>query len=340
MVKILNASKLKELLTIVFIKLGLPKDDAEIIADSLTLANLRGVDSHGLIRGLNFIEGIKLGDINTKPNVRIIYEDDIFTLYDGDRGIGIPVAYKATLKAIDKARKIGFGFSAVRNIWNVGMLAYYVMMIAKEGMIGISIANAKARMSIPGVHSAITGTNPIAIAIPTGNEPIVLDMALSVVALGKIVLAAKKGVNIPEGWATDKGGKITTDPKKALEGYLLPMGSYKGLGLAEVIDILCSALIGAPFGLEIKVERPYTQGGFIVSALKVDIFRDYQDFINDVSRYINTLKSLPRDSNVEILMPGEPEYRIYMQRVKDGIPIDDEVWKSFERVLNELGVKI
>lgn len=340
MVHIVSANKLRSILSKVFQKLGVPKDDSEIIADSLVTANLRCVDSHGLSRGLNFIEGIKCGDINPKPNVRIVKEGDIYALFDGDKGIGIPVAYRATLKAIEKAKARGIGIAAARNLWNVGALAYYVSKIAGEGLVGIAIANARARMSIPGVKSAMVGTNPIAIAIPTSNEPIILDMALAVAAYGKIVLAARKGMKIPEGWALDSEGKPTTDPREAMKGYLLPIGKYKGLGLAIVIDILSSIAIGAPYGLKITTKAPYTQGGFVTLALDIGLFRDREEFIRDINEYIKTLKSLPRDPGIEILMPGEPEARCYKERLVKGIPIDDETWEQFTKILNELKIDI
>lgn len=340
MVHIITANELKKLVYEVFTKLGIPSEDSEVIADSLVNANLRGVDSHGLSRGLNFIDGIKAGDIKVKPDVKIVKETDISILYDGDRGIGIPIAYKATMKAIEKAKSFGIGIGAARNLWNVGMLAYYVMKISSERMIGISFANTRARISIPGVKSAMTGTNPLAIALPTEEDPIVLDMAMSIVALGKIVLAARKKEKIPEGWAINKEGKITTDPDEALKGFVLPMGGYKGLGLAEIIDIICSALTGAPFGLQITTVAPYTQGGFFVIALQTELFRDYDEYIDSVRQYIKSLKSLPRDEGIEILLPGEPELRIYKERVSKGIPIDDETWETFVGIAKELCVSI
>ena len=339
-VHIISADKLKLLLSKVFQKLGVPKDDSEIVADSLVTANLRCVDSHGLSRGLNFIEGIKCGDINPRPNIRIVKEGDIYTLFDGDKGIGVLVAYKAVLKAIEKAKARGIGISAARNIWDVGSLAYYVSKIVKEGFIGIAIANARARMTIPGIKSAMVGTNPVAIAIPTGNEPIILDMALSVAAYGKIILAARRGMKIPEGWALDSEGKPTTDPREAMKGYLLPIGSYKGLGLAIIVDILSGIAIGAPYGLKITVKAPYTQGGFVTAAFDIGMFRDPEEFIRDINEYIRALKSLPKDPDVEILMPGEPEARCYKERSAKGIPIDDETWEQFTKILNELKIDI
>ncbi len=339
MVKIIQTDELKSLLFNIFKGLGVPDEHAMIVSDSLVLANLRGVDSHGVSRGLDFINGIKNGEINPSPKIKVVKETDVSILIDGDRGIGIPVAYYLTLRVIDKAKRLGVSVGAARNLWNVGALAYYVMKAAREGLIGIALANARARVSVPGVKSPIVGTNPIAIGIPTKDEPIVLDMALSTVAFGKIVLALRKGEKIPEGWALTKNGRPTTDPKEALEGYLTPVGGYKGLGLAIVVDILSSILINAPYSLAITGKGPYTQGGFLMTALNPVLFRDYDEFIEALSAYINMIKSLPREPGVEVLMPGEPEYRTYLKRVKEGIPLDDEIWSQLVKVANELGIK-
>lgn len=339
MVKIIQADELRSLLFNIFKGLGVPDEQALIVSDSLVLANLRGVDSHGVSRGLDFINGIKIGEINPSPKIKVIRETDVSVLVDGDRGIGIPVAYYLTLKVIDKAKKLGISVGAARNLWNVGALAYYVMKAAREGLVGIALANAKARVSLPGVKSPIVGTNPIAIGIPTKDEPIVLDMALSTVAFGKIVLALRKGEKIPEGWALTKDGRPTTDPKEALEGYLTPVGGYKGLGLAIVVDILSSILINAPYSLVITGKGPYTQGGFLIIALNPTLFRDYDEFIEALSTYINTIKSLPKEPGVEVLMPGEPEARIMRERLNKGIPLDDEIWGQLVKVANELGIK-
>lgn len=340
MVKVVRADELKALLVKIYESLGVSRDHAEVVADSLVNSNLRCVDSHGVSRGLDFINGIKVGEINPRPNIKVLRESESSVLVDGDRGIGIPVAYEVTLKVIEKAKKSGVGVGAARNLWNVGALAYYVMRIAREGLIGISLANAKARIGLPGVKSPLVGTNPIAVAIPTGDGPIVLDMALSTVAAGKIVLAARKGEKIPEGWAITKDGKPTTDPKEALEGYLTPMGGYKGLGLAIVVDILSSAFIGAPYSLIISGKGPYTQGGFLVIALNPNMFREFEEFVRDVRNYVETLKSLPRDPGVEVLMPGEPEARCFDERSVKGIPIDDGVWEQLAKVANELGIPL
>ncbi len=339
MVRVLQADELKSLLKNVFKSLNVDEKYVEVIADSLVNSNLRCVDSHGVSRGLDFINGIKLGEINPRPNIKVLKESEVAVLVDGDRGVGIPVAYEVTLKVVEKAKKLGVGIGAAKNLWNVGALAYYVMRVAKEGLIGVSIANAKARIGIPGIRSPIVGTNPIAIAVPTEDGPIVLDMALSTVAVGKIVLAARKGEKIPEGWAVDKDGKPTTDPKEALEGYLTPVGGYKGLGLAIMVDVLSSALIDAPYSLIISGKGPYTQGGFLIMALNPTIFREYREFIEDVRSYVETLKSLPKDPEAEVLMPGEPEARCLSRRSTEGIPLDDGVWEQLVKVVNELGIR-
>lgn len=340
MVRMIQADELKTMLVEIFRRLGLPEEHALITSDALVNANLRCVDSHGVSRGIDFISGIKYGEINPKPQIRVIKETEASVLVDGDKGIGIPVAYYVTQKVIEKAKKLGIAVGAARNLWNVGALAYYVMLIAKEGLIGIAMANARARVSVPGVKSPIVGTNPIAIAIPTKDEPIVLDMAISTVAVGKIVLALRKGEKIPEGWAVNKEGKPTTDPKEALEGYLLPVGGYKGLGLGIIVDILGGILANAPYSLAITGKGPYTQGGFLIIALDPELLRDRNEFINDLSKYVATIKSLPKEPGVELMMPGEPEARCCKERSSAGIPIDDNLWDQLVSIAKELGIKV
>lgn len=340
MARVVQAGELRSLLAEVFKRLGLPEDHALVTSDALVNANLRCVDSHGVSRGIDFINGIKCGEINSKPEIKVVRESEVSVLVDGDRGIGIPVAYYTTLKVIEKARKLGVGVGAARNLWNVGTLAYYVMMVAKEGFVGIAMANSKARVSVPGVKSPIVGTNPIAVAIPAKGEPIVLDMAISTVAVGKIVLALRRGERIPEGWAVTKDGRPTTDPRDALEGYLLPIGGYKGLGLGIVVDILSGILADAPYSLLITGKGPYTQGGFLIIALDPGLIRDRREFIEELDRYVATIKSLPKDPGVELMMPGEPEARCYNERLSNGIPIDESLWEQLVSVARELGVRV
>ncbi len=323
-----------------FLKLGVPRRDAGTIADHLVLANLRGVDSHGVIRIPYYVEGVRRGYVRVKVKPKIISEGPATMLIDGNNGLGIPIAARATEHAIKKAKSTGIAAVSVKNLGHVGMLAYYTLKIAKNQLIGFATANSTARVAPWGGADAILGTNPLSFGFPAGDQPILIDMATSVVADFKIKLAALKGEKIPEGLALSRKGEPTTDPKEALEGCLLPFGAYKGYALSLVVEILSAAICGAPLSKFI-FRHPSTQGGFFVMALNPAAFRSYDEYEAQVEKLISVVKSCsPASGSGEVLLPGEPERRVYEKRVKDGIPIDQETWMSLVEVSKQLGVSL
>lgn len=334
-----ESGTLRAVLAGVFQALGVPRGYAEVTADALVYANLRCVDSHGVSRGLDYVEGIRRGEINPRPEVRVVRESAASVLLDGDGGIGPPVALSASLAAIGKARGVGVAVAAARNLRDVGALGYYVSRIASEGYVGIAMANARARVSLPGVRSPIVGTNPIAIGIPSKRRRILLDMALSVVSYGRILLAARSGSPIPEGWAVARDGRPTTDPAEAKDGYLLPIGGYKGLALAMMVDMLAGPLIGAPPSLRISGGGPYTQGGFLAIAVDPALFRDPEELERDLEEYAQMIGSLPRDGSAEVVVPGEKASRCLEERLLHGVPLDAETFGRLVGVADELGVE-
>ncbi len=306
------------------IKLGFPTQHSEIISQSLVLANLRGVDSHGVVRLAYYSDGVEKGSINPKPNIKIVKENQYFTLIDGDNTLGYVPATLATEKAILKAKEYGIGISGVRNLKHSGMLAKYVMQAVEEKMFALAIANASPNIALPGFKKPVVGTNPLAIGFPVdGSTPIILDMAMSVVARGKLLVASKKGAPIPKGWALNENGEETTDANEAIKGMLLPIGGYKGFGLAIVIDILCGIVLGGGYGL--KIQRSwFSQGGFLILVSKLDIARPYEEYLNDIKEYIREMKSTPVSEGTRILFPNEIEEELTCKRMKEGIPLDDE----------------
>jgi LDH2 family malate/lactate/ureidoglycolate dehydrogenase len=326
--------------TEVLTKVGVPREYAEVVSDQLILANLRGVDSHGIIRLPVYVRGILEGDINPNPKIKILKEGTSYLLVDGDNGIGQVVALKTTELVIKKARESGVCVAGIRNLKHIGMLAYYVLKIVDNGMVGLVTANASPNIAPLGCKKPITGTNPLAIGFPvSGRPPIILDMAMSVVARGKILVAAHKGERIPEGWAMNKEGRMTTDPKEAIEGILLPFGGYKGFGLAVAIDILCGIVLGG--GYSLKMRRSfYSQGGVVIGAVDVGVFRPYNEYLMEIEEYIKEVKATPTADGSEVLLPGEPEYRNYLDRVKNGIPIDDETLKELKELSIKYGVDL
>jgi LDH2 family malate/lactate/ureidoglycolate dehydrogenase len=335
-----SAKQAQDFGTRCFEKIGVPKKNAENIADSLVLANLRGVDSHGIIRIPYYVEGIRKGFVKPSSDIRVVEESASITLLDGGNGLGIPVATKATDLAIDKAKSTGVGIVGVRNLGHVGMLAYYLKKVIGHGFIGFACVNATAVMIPWGGMENLFGTNPLGIGFPVdGGSSIILDMATSGIARFKITVAARRSKAIPEGVALDKQGKPTTDAKEALEGFLLPFGGYKGYGLVLAVEVLSSALLGALQGKYIKAHAS-TQGGFFIAAIDIRKFRDYEAYKQDVLHLIGNLKSCPlADGFTEIFLPGEIEEREAEKRRKAGIPVEDETWKELINLAKELNLK-
>ncbi|MEM2444337.1 MAG: Ldh family oxidoreductase [Sulfolobales archaeon] len=332
--------KLRKFSNEVLIKVGVPKEYAEVVTDQLILANLRGVDSHGIIRLPFYVSGIVRGEINPNPVIKVVKDGGPYALLDGDNGIGQPVALKATELAIKKAKEFGISSIGIKNLKHIGMLAYYVIKIVENDMIGFASANASPNIAPLGCKKPVTGTNPIAIGFPTKDKPsIILDMAMSVVARGKILVAAHKGEKIPEGWAMNKEGLMTTDPKEAIDGILLPFGGYKGFGLALVVDILCGIVLGGGYSLKMRRGMFYSQGGVFIGAIDINSFRPYEEYLNEITEYINVVKSTPTAPGHEVLMPGEPEHRIYLSRVEKGIPVDEETLKELKDLSVKYGVE-
>jgi LDH2 family malate/lactate/ureidoglycolate dehydrogenase len=323
-----------------FVRYGVPKVDADLIADHLVLANLRGVDSHGVIRIPYYGEGIKRGYVKPTSEFRIVKDGVAVAVVDGGNGLGIPIATRATDLAISKCRSVGLAAIGVRNLGHVGMLAYYTLRAVKNNLIGLATVNAPARVAPWGGGEAVFGTNPISIAFPTSSKPIVIDMATSAIAAFKIRLAALKGEKIPEGIALTKDGRPTTDPKEAYEGILLPFGGYKGYAISLAIEVLSAILSGGTLSKYV-INHPSTQGGFFMLVIDPTAFRDYSDYLRDIDSLVRILKNCkPAQGSNEVLLPGEPEDRNYEERLRNGIPIDLSTWKLLTDVAKELGVEL
>jgi LDH2 family malate/lactate/ureidoglycolate dehydrogenase len=341
-VKSLKRYGAKELLnfcTQVLVKLGVEEEKAHLLADTLVQANLRGVDSHGVTRMGIYVERIRRGLVDPHAEPEIIKDTPAVALMDAKSSIGQVASYRAMQLAIKKAKEIGTGLVGVRGSNHFGAAAYYTMCALKEDLIGIALSNAPATMAPWGARSPYIGTNPISVAIPSKKRlPIVFDMATSIVARGKIILAAQKGESIPEGWAIDTEGRITTDAKKALEGAVLPFGGAKGSAIAILIDIFAGILTGAAFGPHIgDLYRNFKERqnlGHVFAAIDPRAFGDIEEFKNRVDQMIDEIKGLPPAYGVEeVLLPGEIEFRTEEVRKREGIPLKPEV----EEMLKALG---
>ncbi|MBE0556545.1 MAG: Ldh family oxidoreductase, partial [Proteobacteria bacterium] len=287
-------------------KVGVSRDDAVLFTDSMIEANLRGVDTHGITRMLCvYVERIQKGVMSAKSALTVVREKASTVLVDCHNSIGQVGADRAMRMTIEKAAKTGVAFSAVSHSNHYGMAAYWAMMALPHGMIGFSSTNAPAAMAPTGGRTAMFGTNPFAIAIPAGKElPVVLDLATTVVARGRINLHAKQDKPLDPGWALDERGVPTTDPHVALKGLLAPIGGYKGYGIALAIDFLCGILTGSNYGahfpgfLADNMEKP-TDVGSVFGAVNVESFMDLPEFTAAIDRAIQEIKTSAKAEGVE-----------------------------------------
>lgn len=331
-----------------FLKHDVPLEDAEIVADVLISADLRGVDSHGVIR-LDSYYGSRLrkGLIDPHPQLKVLTETPSTLALDGGTGLGHVVGYKAMQMCIEKARQVGVGMVTVRNSNHYGIAGYYAMMALEHDMIGISFTNSQPLVAPTYGKTRYLGTNPIAVAVPAGKErPYVLDMATSIVPIGRITVYQKAGKKIPEGWGVDKDGNVTTDPGAVLNGgALMPLGGidlmrgYKGYGLALWVDIFAGVLAGAATGPEVgKSDRPANVGHYF-AAIRVDAFRPVDEFKTEMDALIQGLKNAPKaEGQDRIYIHGEKEFELAEKYQKEGIPLMKEVVDSLIASGKEVGV--
>jgi len=337
-----DPAKLSTFCVAVLEKVGVTRANAEIVARSLLAANLRGVDTHGITRLPIYVERLQAGLTNGRTQGVVAFETATTAVYDGQDGLGQVVGTRAMQLAIAKADTAGVGVVTARNSTHYGTAAYYAMMALAHDMIGVSLTNSPSLMAPWGGRKAFFGTNPLAIAVPTGKEkPFVLDMATSVVARGAIILAAKKGETIPDTWGLNKDGEPTTSAKEANEGALLPLGGHKGFGLAMAIDILTAILAGGPFGPhigELYKNPTRAQGvGHFFCALRIDRFRPVAEFKADMDAMIQEVKAEPLAKGFsKIMVAGEPEHLTEQGRRERGVPLSDAVVSD----LTKLGVGV
>jgi LDH2 family malate/lactate/ureidoglycolate dehydrogenase len=332
-VKVVAWEPLYEFTKEIFMKVGMPPEDAAAEAGALIWANLRAVDSHGVLRIPWYVENVDKGVMNPRPDIQVLNETPATILLDADRALGPVVTIKVVDMVMKKARQVGIGWALVRNLTHQGALGYYSQMMAEKGFAGIVFVCNPPNMApfgarAPGVHNS-----PIAISVPAKrHRPLNLDMATSVVAGGKLWLAVDKGIPIPEGWALDREGNPTTDARNV--GALLPFGGPKGSGLALMFECLTSVMSGNPAlepsllgrktepQAEVNSGRPsyvprHNQNG-VVAAVDISTFTDLEDYKEHISNLIDGLKALPKAEGFsEIMVPGEPEERTYAERSRE-----------------------
>jgi L-2-hydroxycarboxylate dehydrogenase (NAD+) len=324
---------------------GLPSADADILAGLMVEADLRGSDTHGVIRLPLYLRRLKAGGVNPRANIRIVQERPASALVDGDNGMGHLVMRFATMTAIEKAKRTGIGWVGARMSNHAGPAALYAMMPLAHDMIGLYLAVGSNNHLPPwGSTENLLGTNPIAIAIPAEQEPpIVLDMAPTVAAFGKVRLKMQRGEEMPVGWMIDRDGKPLTDPKRAEQGLLLPIGDYKGSGLSLIIGLLAGTLNGAAFGREVidfvKEQGKATNTGHAIVAVSVEAFAPVAAFKHQVDAAIRTMRGAERLPGVErIWLPGEQSHLKRQERAKSGIPMPKPLRDSLDAAARDLGI--
>jgi LDH2 family malate/lactate/ureidoglycolate dehydrogenase len=332
-----------------FERVGVAAEDARIAADVLVAADLRGVESHGVARLHHYLAHLKQGQVTTDLRFNIVRECPTTLAIDAGNGLGMVAAYRAMQTTIERAAQYGSAAVAVRNSNHFGIAGYYAMMALPHDMIGIAMCNASPNVVPFGGSRAMLGTNPIAWAIPCGQEPaIVMDMATSGISYGKIEVALRTGATIPLGWALGEDGLPTADAREASRARrILPLGGftegtgYKGYALSTVVESLCHALAGASMSMQIMAvqgrgTRPSNIGHFF-AAYRVDGFRALDEFKQDMDALVRTLRSCPTQTGVaEVLLPGEKEFRTAAERSREGIPLHAEVVTLLRSIATDL----
>jgi len=354
---VIDANILNNFMQDVYIGLGVPKEDAKIIAEVLITSDLRGIESHGIQRCKMYYDRIKQGiyEINTK--IDVIKDGPTTALWDGNCGMGHVIAYKAMKAAIEKAKKYGLGAVAVRNSTHFGIAGYYSLMAIKEGMIGFTVTNA--RPSIPptfGVEPML-GTNPLTVGAPTDeNFPFLIDCATSIIQRGKVEVYSRINKPLPENTVIDDKGEIMTDPNKVLEemihrkAALLPLGGkgedtagYKGYGYATVVELLSAALqdgiyLRDTLGIEENGKKRLKVGHFFL-AMNVDNFAGLNSFKKTAGNIMRGLRSAKKDPKAErIYTAGEKEYLAEIERKKKGIPLNKSLQNDIRIMQQEQGL--
>jgi LDH2 family malate/lactate/ureidoglycolate dehydrogenase len=326
-------------------KLGVPHQEAEITAGTMVTANLRGVDTHGVTRLPAYVAKLKGGALKPSANLTTEKETVATALLDGHDGIGQVISYRAMQMAIRKAGEVGVSYVAVKHSNHFGAAAYYPMMALDHDMIGFTATNASPRLAPTGGVERLFGNNPWSIAVPAGHRPpVVLDMANSVVAAGKIRTIQKEGKPLPDGWALNKYGEPTTDPEEALKGILLAIGGYKGYGITLMVDLLTGVLTDSNYGPRVKtIDQDTEPAGIAHSfmAINLTMFTDVAAFKARMDAYIDEIKSSKKAKGSELIyLPGEPEHLRVQERIKKGIPLQSKVAEELRAIGKDLGIPI
>ncbi|MGZ4048280.1 MAG: Ldh family oxidoreductase [Bacteroidia bacterium] len=356
MSKIYSYSTLHSFAQNIFLKIGCSNEDATIAADSLLIADLRGVDSHGVARLSGYVRLWEAKRINALPQIKIVHETPSTAVVDGDAGLGLVVAPFAMQVAIDKAKNVGTGWVSVKNSNHFGIAGSHAMMALQHDMIGMAMTNGSALVAPTFSIERMLGTNPIAVAIPAGDEqPFVADFATTTAANGKLEILQRKNENIPNGWVQTKTGAPSINASELKNsGALLPLGgdrehgSHKGYALASIVDIFSAVLSGANYGpwvppfpayVPMPENMPGEGIGHFFGAMRIDAFRPAEEFKFHMDKWIKTFSSSKTvEGQKKVIIPGEPEVEFEHERMRTGIPLLESVVEDLKSVGNKFGM--
>ncbi len=351
---VVDPAQLTDWVATVLCRYGVQQAHARTSAEVLVAADLQGIDSHGVARLPNYLRRLQSGATATEGQPQATRSGDATSTVDGANLMGPAVAVFAMTEAMDRCRSTGVGMVAVKNSNHFGIAGYYTRMAAAEGLIGYASTNAGPRVAPTGSDEPFFGTNPFAVAVPSsGTPPLVVDMASSAVATGKLEIATRAGTSIPEGWVVDEHGESTTDPRAiARGGWLLPLGSFrhlsshKGYALGLLVEVFSGILAGGPYAHGVQnlmftgATGPSRVGHFMM-AIDPGRFGDARVFEDTVAAMVDDLHALPpTDAATPVMTPGEPEWRCEQRRRTDGIPLVSEVWQALQNVADELALEL
>jgi ureidoglycolate dehydrogenase (NAD+) len=320
---------------------GASEQNAASVAEGLVWANLRGGDGHGVSRLPRYLKFIASGEIDPKAQPKLIHDRAATFVLDSGHGFGPVAAMQAAALAVEKAKKLGVCFGLIRETTHTGAIGRYAQWMAERGCAAIVMAASIPLMAYHGARVASMGTSPIAIAVPSGSGPIVLDMATSTISNGKMMQARSTGEPLPQGTVLTAAGEPTTDPRQA--EILLPLGGPKGSGLALMFEMLASVLAAAPIQARALGAEKRTRHIANAAMLAIDIatFRALVDFTHDADALAAIIKALPRQAGFdEITLPGERSRRTEVLRRKSGIPIPPKLWEELEGIAKAQSIKM
>jgi L-2-hydroxycarboxylate dehydrogenase (NAD+) len=341
----------------VFKAMGCPETEAVTATEALISADLRGIDSHGVARLSGYVRLWEAGRIIAKPDIRIIHESPSTAVVDGGSGLGLVVAPFAMKVAIEKAKLAGTGWVSVQNSNHFGIAAYHAMMALENGMIGMAMTNASALVAPTFSAERLLGTNPICVAIPAGEEPaFIADFATTTAANGKLEILQRKNQEAPAGWIQDEQGHPVTDAHALKKGgALVPLGgdrehgSHKGYALGAIVDIFSAVLSGANYGpwvppfpayVPMPENQPGKGLGHFFGAMRIDAFRTEEDFRKNMDQWIRRFRSAkPVDGQNKVLIPGDPEREMEVERMAGGIPLLPAVWEDLRATGEKFNIK-